>query len=73
MAMDAFVDCGMHLVFHGIVAYTVERMEDFTTDHGLEKTFEKLSINTYLKSSPFVLSGAKLNHSRRDNGLPKMK
>ena len=47
MAMDAFVDCGMHLVFHGIVAYTVERMEDFTTDHGLEKNIEKF-INKHL-------------------------
>ena len=72
VAMDAFVDCGMHLVFHGIVAYTIERMEEFTTDHGLEKKLEISSTNTYLKYIPFVLSGAKANHYRGDNGLPKM-
>ena len=47
MSVDAFVDCGMHLVFHGIVKYTVERMGDFTTDHGLEQKFHRI-INIHL-------------------------
>ena len=41
ISLDAFIDCGMHLVFHGIVKYPVERMVDFTNDHGLEKKFQK--------------------------------
>ena len=38
---DAHLDCGMHLLFHGIVAYIIEQMEDFMKRHGLNKRFKK--------------------------------
>ena len=37
----------MHLLFHGIVAYIVEQMEDFMKRHGLNKKFEK-EVNQHL-------------------------
>ena len=33
MAMNAFIDCGMHLIFHGIVAYIVEVIATFVANH----------------------------------------
>jgi len=47
LMMSAYLDCGMHLVFHGIVAYCVERMDDFIADHGLTPKFVRLA-NVYL-------------------------
>ena len=46
--MSSCIDCGMHLVFHGIVAHTVVKMEEFVKDHGMSQQFERLS-NHYLK------------------------
>ena len=37
----------MHLLFHGIVAYIVEQMEDFMKRDGLNKKFEK-EVNQHL-------------------------
>ena len=34
---DARLDCGMHLLFHGIVASIVEQIKDFVKRHGLNK------------------------------------
>jgi len=45
--MNAYLDCGMHLVFHGILAYCVEKMDEFLADHGLTQKFERL-VNSYL-------------------------
>ena len=45
--MNAYLDCGMHLVFHGIVAYCVERMDEFLADHLLTQKFERM-VNVYL-------------------------
>ncbi len=39
MVMNAYVDCGMQLVFHGVVAYICEVMESFVSDHGLSLSF----------------------------------
>jgi hypothetical protein len=47
LMLNAYLDCGMHLVFHGIVAYCVERVEEFMVDQGLTQKFERLA-NTYL-------------------------
>ena len=47
LMMNAYLDCGMHLVFHGIVSYCVERMDEFMADHGLTQKFERLA-NVYL-------------------------
>ena len=47
LMMNAFLDCGMHLVFHGIVAYCVEMMEAFLADHAMTPQFERL-VNVYL-------------------------
>jgi len=47
MLMNSYLDCGMHLVFHGIVAYCVERIEEFMVDQGLTQKFDRL-VNTYL-------------------------
>ena len=32
LVMSSYVDCGMHLVFHGMIAYCMEVMEEFITD-----------------------------------------
>ena len=47
LVMSSYVDCGMHLVFHGVLAYTVEVMERFITDHKLSNQFLDL-VNDYL-------------------------
>ena len=43
LAMCAYVDCGMHLIFHGVVAYCVAHMEEFVKNHGLTQQFERLA------------------------------
>ena len=45
--LSAYINCGMHLVFHGVVAYCVETMDVFTKDHGLTQTRERYA-KTYL-------------------------
>ena len=45
--MSAYLDCGMHLVFHGIVSYCVEKIDEFLADHGLTKKFVRIA-NIYL-------------------------
>ena len=47
LLMRCYLDCGMHLVFHGVVAYCVERIDEFLADHGLTPSFERL-VNTYM-------------------------
>ena len=47
IVMNEYVDCGMHLVFHGVVAYCVEVLESFTSDHNLTPFFQDL-VNDYL-------------------------
>ena len=44
---DARLDCGMDLLFHGIVAYIIEQMEEFMKRHELNKKFEK-EVNQHL-------------------------
>ena len=39
MVMNVYVDCGMHLIFHGVVAYICEVMGSFVSDHGLSPSF----------------------------------
>ena len=53
LMMIAYLDCGMHLVFHGIVSYYVERMDEFIADHGLMPKFERLA-NVYLLDIQFL-------------------
>ena len=50
LAMCAYVDCGMHLIFHGVVAYCVAQMEEFIKDHGLTQQFERLA-NHYFQDT----------------------
>ena len=45
---ETYLDCGMHLVFDGVVAYCVERMEDFIKDQGLGQQFERIA-NTHVR------------------------
>ncbi len=47
MVMSSYVDCGLHLVFHGVVAYCMEIMESFLSDHGLNPSFLVL-VNDHL-------------------------
>ena len=64
--------CGMHLVFHGIVAYCVERIEEFMVDQGLTQKFERL-VNTYLIDIQALrLDWCKMNFCQKNNGLQKM-
>jgi len=51
LMLNAYLDCGMYLLFHGIVAYCVERIEEFMVDQGLTQKFERLA-NTYLIDAP---------------------
>ena len=45
--MNAYLDCGVHLVFYGIIACCVEKFDHFLADHELTQKFEKL-VNAYL-------------------------
>ncbi len=45
--MSAYIDCGTHLVFHGIVDRCIEEMESFMADHSLKTQFNKV-VNIYL-------------------------
>ena len=54
-AMNAFVDSGMHLIFHGIVAYIVEQMETFSVYHSPEKKFETMINKHLLEIQSFCL------------------
>ena len=47
IAMNAFIDCGMHLIFHGIVAYVIEIIATFVADHGKTPQFLDM-INPHL-------------------------
>ena len=45
--MNSFIDCGMHLIFHGIVACIMGVLDGFITDHKLGPTFESI-VNVHL-------------------------
>ena len=47
LQMNAYIDCAMHLLFHGIVAYSVERIDEFMKDHSLTPKFEGI-VNKYM-------------------------
>ena len=47
LKMNAYIDCCMHLIFHGIVSYCVERVEEFMKTHQVTPDFEKL-VNIYI-------------------------
>ena len=47
MAVNSFVDCGMHLIFHGVLATIVETVDVFVTDKKLGMAFER-TVNEYL-------------------------
>ena len=50
---DVFLDCEMHLVFHGVVANIVEAVHQFMTDHDIASEFIRM-VN------PFTLEFATL-------------
>ncbi len=39
LLMIVYLDCRMHLVFHGNVAYCVKQIDGFITDQGLTPKF----------------------------------
>ena len=45
--LDAFIDAGMHHLFHGIVADVMAAAHEFMTHHNLLASFERL-VNPYL-------------------------
>ena len=45
--MKSYIDCAMHLIFHGVLAYCVEKNEDFMKTHGVTPEFEKL-VNVHM-------------------------
>ena len=47
LKMHSYIDCAMHLIFHGILAYCVERIEEFMKTHCVTPEFEKL-VNVYM-------------------------
>ena len=52
LEMKAYIDCAMHLIFHGILAYCVERIEEFMKTHGVTPDFEKL-VNVHMTDIQF--------------------
>ena len=47
MDINSFIDCGMHLIFHGILASVVEVLESFFADHKIATAFERV-VNVHL-------------------------
>lgn len=47
MTINSFIDCGMHLIFHGILALVVKVMESFFADHKIATSFERV-VNVHL-------------------------
>ena len=47
IVMNSYLDCGMHLIFHGVVSNIVELARSFMSDHGLESKFNCL-VNPFL-------------------------
>ena len=47
IVMDSYLDCGMNLVFHGVVSDIVELTRSFMSDHGLEYKCNRL-LNPFL-------------------------
>ena len=43
LELISYIDCAMHLIFHGILAYCVERIEEFMKTHSVTPDFEKLA------------------------------
>ena len=60
LMMSAYIDCGMHLVFHGVVAYCVEEMDSFLSDHALTPKFERLANNYMLDIQSLRLEWCKM-------------
>ena len=60
--MSAYLDCGMHLVFHGIVAYCVERVDEFMADHVLTQQFERLADGYLLDIQSHKLDWCKMKY-----------
>ena len=56
VAMSAWIDAGMHHIFHGVVARIMLAMEDVFTDEDRKTPFENL-VNPYLQ---------KISHLRLD-------
>ena len=72
--MNAYIDCAMHLIFHDIVAYCVERVEEFMKTRLLTPDFEKM-VNVYMIDiQSYQLEWCKMNtFPKKNNGWLKMK
>ena len=71
LIMSSFIDCGMHFVFHSIVAYTVVKVEALIKDHGMSQQFECLS-NHYLQDIQTLrLDWCNINYYQKRSGWPK--
>ena len=57
--MKTYFDCGMHLVFHGIVAYCVEQLEAFIKDHGMRPVFLQRANGVLLNIADILLEWCK--------------
>ena len=45
--IDAFLDCGMHMISHGVVSDVIEMADNFMKYHKLEPEFIRL-VTSYL-------------------------
>ena len=45
--MHSYIDCAMHLIFYGILAYCVERIEEFMKTRGVTPDFKTL-VNVHM-------------------------
>ena len=72
LLLSTYIDCGMHLIFHGILATAVERIEMILSDYKLNKTFERL-VNSYFQDIiSYRLEWCKIKSLPKNNGLRKM-
>jgi hypothetical protein len=48
LLVETYLDCGMHLVFCGVVAYCVKQEECFIKNQGLSQQFEQMATTHLL-------------------------
>ena len=69
MAINSFIDCGMHLIFHGILASVVEVMESFFADHKIATSFERVVNVHLLEIQSLRLEWCKTKHLQKKQWL----
>ena len=69
IAMDSYLDCGMHLIFQGIAADIVELAGSFMSDHGLESKFTCFVNQFLLDIQSLWQSWSQMKYFQKDKWL----